>query len=200
MKQHLGRARQISYAKQENFSRPLTSFISGPCSVFLNLHCMTPNFSLKGAYRPHTHVYTQEDVKDIIEYARNRGIRVIAEFDVPGHTESWEPGNPGLLTPCYHNGAPTGQYGPMDPTKRSVFDFLHRFFKEVTTVFPDKYLHIGGDEVSLDCWKSNPSTSSYVQKYHKGNFRALESEFINKMLDIIKSYPTKNGYIGKWSR
>ena len=168
-------------------------------TVFLNPRYMTPIFSLKGAYRPHTHVYTQEDVRDIIEYARNRGIRVISEFDVPGHTESWEPGNPGILTPCYHNGAPTGEYGPMDPTKRSVFDFLHKFFKEVTTVFPDKYLHIGGDEVHLDCWKSNPSTSSYVQKHHKENFRALESEFINKLLDIIKSYPTKNGYIGKWS-
>jgi len=154
-----------------------------------------PNMSLKGAYRPHTHVYTQEDIRDIIEYARNRGIRVIAEFDVPGHTESWEPGNPGLLTPCYHSGAPNGEYGPMDPTKKSVFDFLHKFFKEVTTVFPDKYLHIGGDEVTLDCWKSNPSTSSYVQKHHRGNFRALESEFINKLLDIIKSYPTNNGYI-----
>lgn len=124
---------------------------------------------------------------------------MIPEFDVPGHTESWEPGNPGILTPCYHNGSPNGEFGPMDPTKKSVFDFLHKFFKEVTTVFPDKYLHIGGDEVRLDCWKSNPSTSSYVQKHHKGNFRALESEFINKLLDIIKSYPTNNGYIGKFS-
>ena len=57
-------------------------------------------------------------------------LRVIAEFDVPGHTESWEPGHPGLLTPCYHSGAPNGLYGPMDPTKNSVFDFLQRSFEQ----------------------------------------------------------------------
>ena len=152
---------------------------------------------MKGAYRPYTHVYSQTDVREIIEYARLRGIRVVPEFDVPGHTESWELGQPGLLTPCYRNGVPNGEHGPMDPTKRSVFDFLHRFFKEVTTVFPDKYVHVGGDEVNLDCWKSNPSTAEYVKRKLGGNFRKLESEFINKLLEIIKSYPTENGYIGK---
>jgi hypothetical protein len=69
-----------------------------------------------------------------------------------GHTESWELGHPGLLTPCYRNGVPNGEHGPMDPTKKSTFDFLQRFFKEITTVFPDKYVHIGGDEVNLECW------------------------------------------------
>ena len=72
---------------------------------------------------------------------------------------------------------------------------IFRFFKEVTTVFPDKYVHIGGDEVNLDCWKSNPSTAAYVAKYLRGDYRALESEFVNRLLDIIKSYPTNNGYI-----
>ena len=130
-----------------------------------------PNMSLYGAYDPVTHVYTPDNVKQIIEEARLRGIRVIPEFDTPGHTKSWELGQPGnsfwknnyvqrgqesffifsgLLTPCEDdNGIQTGIYGPMDPTLKSTFEFLENFFEEIVNVFPDKNLHIGGDEVEL---------------------------------------------------
>lgn len=98
-----------------------------------------PNMSLYGAYDPVTHVYTPDNVKQIIEEARLRGIRVIPEFDTPGHTKSWELGQPGLLTPCEDdNGIQTGIYGPMDPTLKSTFEFLENFFEEIVNVFPDK--------------------------------------------------------------
>jgi hexosaminidase len=113
-----------------------------------------PNMSIFGAYDPVTHVYTPDDVREIIEAARLRGIRVIPEFDTPGHTKSWELGRPGLLTACEDiNGTRTGIYGPLDPTVKSTFDFLADFFEEITRTFPDKFLHIGGDEVELtSCW------------------------------------------------
>jgi|LakMenEpi03Aug12_release.lakeMendotaPanAssembly.Ray.scaffolds.fasta_scaffold5521171_1 hexosaminidase len=67
-----------------------------------------------------------------------------------GHTQSWELGQPGLLTEC--EGPNLSTYGPMNPIKEFVYDFLSTFFKEIYSVFPDKYLHIGGDEVDLTCW------------------------------------------------
>ena len=119
------------------------------------MQCQTlvPNFSKEGAWHEKIAVYTQEDVADIIEHARLRGIRVISEFDTPGHTQSFEPGQPGLLTECYDNmGHKNGFYGPMNPTKKRVYAFIEEFFEEITQVFPEKYLHLGADEVDFKCW------------------------------------------------
>ena len=112
-----------------------------------------PQLSSQGAWHHRLAVYTQEDVADIIEYARLRGIRVVSEFDTPGHTQSFEPGQPGLLTECYDNmGNKNGYYGPMNPTKKRVYAFVDAFFEEITQVFPEKYLHLGADEVDFKCW------------------------------------------------
>ena len=79
-----------------------------------------------------------------------------------GHADSWELGHPGLLTECNtKNKTKRGMqekeddvwpYGPMNPIKESVYTFLKSFFGEVTTVFKDNLLHLGGDEVGTSCW------------------------------------------------
>ncbi|CAB1322528.1 unnamed protein product, partial [Coregonus sp. 'balchen'] len=114
-----------------------------------------PGLSSKGAFHPSTHVYTQIDVKRVIAHARIRGIRVLAEFDSPGHTQSWGKGQPGLLTPCYKGTVPTGTFGPVNPANPSSYQFMTRLFKEVTSVFPDSYIHLGGDEVDFTCCMVN---------------------------------------------
>jgi len=156
-----------------------------------------PNLSKMGSFDEILGVYTQQDVAEIIEYARLRGIRVVSEFDTPGHTQSFEPGNPGLLTECYNTaGNKNGQKGPMDPTKKEVYKFLEEFFQEITQVFPDKYVHLGGDEVDFSCWKSNPAILKFMEAMNiSGEFSKLESIYIHKLLDIVSSLPTKNGYI-----
>lgn len=69
---------------------------------------------------------------------------VVVEFDTPGHTEAWGPGQPGLLTPCYDgNGKPTGTFGPINPTLNSTFDFLKGFFEEVSQTFADHCKAVG---------------------------------------------------------
>ncbi|PVD22181.1 hypothetical protein C0Q70_17986 [Pomacea canaliculata] len=117
-----------------------------------------PELSDKGAFSPR-HVYTPQDVAEVIEFARLRGIRVIPEFDTPGHAHSWGKGRPELLTPCWKDGRPgTADYGNhseyenFDPTKETTFEFLGEFMAEVADVFPDQFLHVGMDEAHYMCW------------------------------------------------
>ncbi|XP_044746308.1 beta-hexosaminidase subunit beta-like isoform X2 [Coccinella septempunctata] len=142
-----------------------------------------PALSDKGAYHPVEAVYQPDDVEQIIEYARKRGIRVMVEFDTPGHTLSWGRGISGILTKCV---GISDEYGPMDPSVPKVFQFLSNFFEEISKVFPERYIHLGGDEVPFDCWQSNPNITKFMQTLNiTGDYAALESYFIKKLIDIV---------------
>ena len=69
-----------------------------------------------------------------------------------GHSQSWGKSIKDLLTKCYSGSKPNGQYGPIDPSLESSYGFLAKFFAEIGKVFPDHYVHLGGDEVNFDCW------------------------------------------------
>ncbi|XP_063053451.1 beta-hexosaminidase subunit alpha isoform X1 [Engraulis encrasicolus] len=147
-----------------------------------------PDLSNKGAFHPMTHVYTQSDVRRVIEHSRLRGIRVVPEFDSPGHTQSWGRGQPDLLTPCYRGDVPSGTYGPVNPILRSSYVFMAKLLKEVASVFPDSYLHLGGDEVDFTCWKSNPDVRSFMKTMGFGtDFSKLESLYVEYMVNISAS-------------
>ncbi|EPB67212.1 glycosyl hydrolase family 20, catalytic domain protein [Ancylostoma ceylanicum] len=114
-----------------------------------------PNMSLLGAYTP-AHIYSINDIKKVMDYARLRGIRVIPEFDTPGHSGSWGKSIPNLLPTCYNTlGAVDQLPDIIDPTLPSNFEFLSDFFAEALALFQDNYMHFGGDEVAGDmqqCW------------------------------------------------
>ena len=75
-----------------------------------------------------------------------------------GHTLSWGKGYPELLTDCYSpEGKRTGERGPLNPARNGTYGFLWTLIREVVERFPDAYLHLGGDEVSFDCWQVRTS-------------------------------------------
>ncbi len=136
--------------------------------------------------------YSQEQIRDIINYASDRGIRVIPEFDIPGHATSWLVGYPELATiPVeYSVEREWGIMDPvLDPTKESTYEFLDAFLTEMAGLFPDEYMHIGGDENNGKHWKQ----SEHIQKFKnetgiKYNHE-LQALFNQRLHEIL----TRNG-------
>ncbi|XP_034941842.1 beta-hexosaminidase subunit beta-like [Chelonus insularis] len=147
-----------------------------------------PELSEKGSYHP-SMVYSLNDVKMVIEHARLRGIRVMPEFDSPGHVSSWGLSHPELLTTCFDsNGFPDGRLGPINPSNPLIWPFLRNFLTEAMNLFRDQYIHLGGDEVPFDCWGSNPEVLSYMEQHNMGSdFTRLESAYIAELLKIPAS-------------
>lgn len=142
-----------------------------------------PELSEKGAYDPDNMIYTHEDVESVIEYARVRGIRVMSEFDTPGHTRSWGNSHPEILTQCF--GKHLGKLGPIDPTKETTYEFMEKLFTEITEVFPDEFVHLGGDEVEFDCWQSNENITQFMKDKHFSQYEQLEGMYIQRLVDLI---------------
>jgi hexosaminidase len=138
--------------------------------------------------------YTQEQAKELIAYARDRGIRVIPEFDMPGHAGSWFVGYPELASGAgpYHIERHWGVFDPaMDPTRESTYKFLDTFFEEMTALFPDAYFHIGGDECNGKEWDANPRVQAYMREHNLKNDEALQAYFTTRVQELV----TKHGKI-----
>lgn len=122
----------------------------------------------KGAYTP-KHVYSKKDIKDLIEFARIRGIRIIPEFDSPGHVASWGLGYQDLLTVCYNGTQPLvaiydkhGEREIMNPINNFTYEFMENIINEVRNTFVDPFIHLGMDEVYYSCWESNPDIKKWM--------------------------------------
>lgn len=132
--------------------------------------------------------YTQDQVRGIIEYARDRGIRVIPEFDMPGHATAWFVGYPDLASGKgpYRIERKWGVFDPaMDPTRETTYEFLDRFIGEMTTLFPDAYFHIGGDECNGKEWAGNPRIMQYMHEHGIKDNAALQAYFTSRVQRLV---------------
>jgi hexosaminidase len=138
--------------------------------------------------------YTQEQIKDVIAYARDRGIRVVPEFDIPGHSTSWLVGYPelGSAPGPYTIERRPGIFEPaFDPTREEVYKFLEGFLGEMAALFPDAYLHIGGDENEGKQWDRNPAIQAYMKQKGIKDNHALQAYFNTRLLKILQKHGKK---------
>jgi hexosaminidase len=133
--------------------------------------------------------YTQEEIRDLIAYAHDRGIRVMPEFDIPGHSRSWFLGYPELSSgsgPYTLEGGGPGYIDPvMDPTQESTYKFLEKFIAEMARLFPDAYFHIGGDEVNGKQWDANPKIQAFIHAHGMKNNQDLQAYFNQRLQKIV---------------
>ncbi len=135
--------------------------------------------------------YTQAEVREIIEYARDRGIRVIPEFDMPGHATAWFVGYPQIASGAgpYKIEREWGVFDPaMDPTNDATYKFLEKLLAEMTALFPDAYFHIGGDEVNGKEWDANPKIQAFMKAHGLKNNKDLQHYFNQHVEKILEKH------------
>ena len=140
--------------------------------------------------------YTQAEIRDIVEYAHDRGIRVVPEFDMPGHSEAWFAAYPELASGPgpYHIEREWGVFDPaMDPTRDTTYQFIDKLIGEVVTLFPDAYFHMGGDECNGKEWDRNPRIQAFMKAHNMKDNNALQAYFSAKVQAIV----AKHGKIGE---
>ncbi|KAI8878124.1 glycoside hydrolase family 20 protein [Backusella circina FSU 941] len=157
----------------------------------------TPELALQGAYKLHQKrlLYTTRDVNHIIQYANNRGVRVIPEIDMPAHTGSWGEAYKNITT-CtgmhyldYTNdwenrfaGEPgTGQ---LNPVNNQTYEIVGKVIREMNELFPDSWYHGGGDEPVERCWEQDASVRQYMVD-NNATGTDLLGLFLEKELEII---------------
>jgi hexosaminidase len=162
-----------------------------------------PELQKKGSYGEY---FTQAQIKQLIIYAKRRGIIIVPEFDMPGHTTGFLAGYPNLSsTP-----GQTYQPGPrfdlgdksmglmdimkmintyptpsFDPSKESTYIFIDKFLGEMAALFPSPYIHIGADENNGVSWRNNPDIVAFMQKNNLADTHALQAYFVHRVQQIL---------------
>ncbi|CAO3629778.1 unnamed protein product [Cunninghamella blakesleeana] len=157
-----------------------------------------PELARKAAYKFQGKrlIYTKKDIKHIIKYAHERGIRVIPEIDMPGHTGSFAPSFKDIVT-CYgkYYLDPSNDWdkrlaaepgtGQLNPVKSKTYQIIKKVIDETNELFPDSHYHGGGDEPVYNCWDQDDTVKDYMKKENKTHDDLL-FQFLNKELNIIK--------------
>jgi len=140
--------------------------------------------------------YTQDEIREFIAYAHERGVRVMPEFDIPGHSRSWFLGYPELSSGAGPYTLEGGGIDPIiDPTQESTYKFLEKFIAEMAKLFPDQYFHIGGDEVDGKQWDANPKIQAFIHAHGMKNNQDLQAYFNQRLQKIVaKNHKTMVGW------
>jgi len=147
--------------------------------------------------------YTQEDIKEIIRYAQERFITIVPEIDVPGHSMAAIAAYPELS--CTQN--PDAKVNPgtnfaewygngtfrmfidntLNPSDEKVYEFLDKVFTEVAQLFPNPYIHVGGDECYKGFWAADEGCQALMKKLNIRHVEDLQGYFMNRVEGILKA-------------
>src|SRR2546422_888898 len=189
------------YEPMEVLKRNLDAMAAVKLNVFHWHLTEDQGFRVESKKFPKLHVlgsdglfYTQDQVREIIAYARDRGIRVMPEFDIPGHSTSWLVGYPelGSAPGPYKIERGAGIFEPaLDPTREQTYRFLDTFLGEMAGLFPDAYMHIGGDENEGKQWDRNPQIQAFMKEKGIKDNHALQAYFNQRVLKILQKHHKK---------
>ena len=135
--------------------------------------------------------YTQEEIRSVIEYARVRGMEIIPEIDMPGHTRSMIAAYPHLS--CFGEKTELCQFGGifekiLCPGKDETFEFIEKLLTEVCALFPDDRFHIGGDEAPKTEWKKCPHCKARMEALGLTDYEDLQGYFTKRVVAILKKH------------
>lgn len=129
--------------------------------------------------------YTQQDIREVVAYAAERGIMVVPEFDMPGHATSACRAYPEL------SGGGDGRWNgfTFHPSRETTFEFISNVLDELVQLFPAPYIHIGGDEVHYgnQNWYCDPEIQRFIADNKLVDERGLEHYFVRRVADIVAS-------------
>jgi hexosaminidase len=138
--------------------------------------------------------YTQDQLREVVAYARARGIRVVPEFDMPGHSTSTTYAYPEIGSGGDLKGLQLtydGPHGELDPSNEKTYKFIDAFVEEMGQIFPDDYYHVGGDETEGKAWLANPRIKAFMDKKGFKTPAELQTYFNQRLLPILAKHHKK---------
>jgi hexosaminidase len=134
--------------------------------------------------------YTQAEIREFGAYARDRGIRVVPEFEMPGHSRAIVVGYPELASQPgpYPPGRVARDASALDVTQEKTYKFLDKLIGEMAGLFPDAYFHIGGDEVDDKPWNSNAKIQEFIHAHGMKDNRDLQAYFNQRLEKIVSKH------------
>jgi hexosaminidase len=147
--------------------------------------------------------YTQSDIKEIIQYAQERNVTIVPEIDVPGHSMSAIASYPELscskdtsikvnpgssFSEWFNNGTFKMKIdNTLNPSDEKVYEFLDKVFTDMAALFPNPYIHVGGDECYKGFWTNDPGCQALMKKMNMTHPEELQAYFMKRVESILKS-------------
>lgn len=135
--------------------------------------------------------YSQQQMREIVKYATDRGVRVVPELDMPGHASALAVAMPELISAPgpWQMERGWGVFKPLlDPSNEQVYQVIDALVGEMAAIFPDPWLHIGGDEVDPTQWNDSPTIQQFMRDHDLKDAHALQAYFNQRVEKILEAH------------